>query len=523
MFANKKEKLLITLSGAICALAFAPFDLFFPAIISLSSFFYFLQKAQNKKEIILTSFLYGFGYYLASIYWISISLLVDIAQFGWMIPFALTLIPSFLAIYFILFALSYKFTIKKFQFNQTWQQILIFALFWLFFEILRSYLFTGFPWNLLGYVWMFNQNFFQLASVFSIFGLSFFACIIALFPMLFCQNGKFVKFKLLTSGNKILVFLSLIFFIGNFLFGFNYIDDQKLVKKDGANFRIIQGNIRQDLKWDANLKYQNFIKHIKIANSKPLTNIDAVILSETSIPYLVTNNKELMSKIALATPKNGYLISGGLNATYDSFGYLEQIFNSVFVFNKGQIFTKYNKHHLVPFGEYVPLQKYFPFIKKITGGGQGFNKGQGAQTLNLNKFSFSPLICYEVIFTSQVLDRKTNPDLFINVTNDAWFGKSSGPYQHFNMTKMRAVEYGIPLIRAANSGISAFIDPFGREIAKINLNEEGFIDVKLVNKISPTIYFKYGFLPLLILIITTLLILLITPIKPCPINHQKQN
>jgi apolipoprotein N-acyltransferase len=131
-----------------------------------------------------------------------------------------------------------------------------------------------------------------------------------------------------------------------------------------------------------------------------------------------------------------------------------------------------------------------PFVEKITGGAFGFGEGKGAQTIVVQGFSFSPLICYEVIFSGEVIDKKQRPDLFVNLTNDAWFGKSSGPYQHFDMARMRSIEYGIPLVRVANTGISAFIDPFGRVVDEIGLNEEGIIDVAIIKPLPETIYGK---------------------------------
>ncbi len=140
-------------------------------------------------------------------------------------------------------------------------------------------------------------------------------------------------------------------------------------------------------------------------------------------------------------------------------------------------------------------------VDGITGGGSGFDEGDGAKTLLVDGFSFSPLICYEVIFSGEIVDHQNRPDLLINLTNDAWFGNSSGPYQHLNMAKMRAIEYGLPLVRVANTGISALIDPFGRIVNKIDLNQAKAVDVDLIKNSETTIYATYRFAPLLILII----------------------
>ena len=167
----------------------------------------------------------------------------------------------------------------------------------------------------------------------------------------------------------------------------------------------------------------------------------------------------------------------------------------------------YDKHHLVPFGEYVPLQKFLPFIEKITQGGVGFSNGDGAKTIVANNLKFSPLICYEAIFFNEIIDKNNRPDLLVNLTNDAWFGFSTGPFQHFDMARMRAIEHGISLARVANTGISAMVDPFGRVVKKINLNDEGAIDVASIEALPPTIYEKYDQLPLILLTLLTLIFL----------------
>ena len=205
----------------------------------------------------------------------------------------------------------------------------------------------------------------------------------------------------------------------------------------------------------------------------------------------------------------GILITGGLRLKMLQSGDVDVVWNSVFAIGNEGVIDSYDKHHLVPFGEYVPLQKYLPFVQKITDGAIGFSQGDALKTIHGKLFSFSPLLCYEVIFPDKIIDQNDRPDLLVNLTNDAWFGNSSGPYQHFDMAKMRAVEYGIPLARVANTGITAFFDPWSRVINKINLNQDGVIDVKLTKNLEPTIYGRYGFAPLFLLV-SLLLILLAT-------------
>lgn len=512
----KNNFIIAAVAGAFCNLAFAPFYFFTATIFSIATFYFLLERISNKKRVFLLGFFYGFGYFLAGIYWISISLLVDAEKFAWLVPFALTLIPAALALYFGLFALSYKSVIKKFGFSKVYEKTLAFTILWLFFEILRSFLFTGFPWNLIGYAWMFNNDFAQVASVFGVFGLSFFAVLISLFPAIFFTfDSKKFRFTTPNFGKKIYATIMVLITAILLFYGHLRIDDKKIITHDNTKLRLVQANIKQDLKWDARAKYNNLLKHIELTNSTSLDDIKVVIWSETSVPYIVDSNMELLNRLQLATPKDGILISGGLRAEFSSQQEINNIWNSVFVFhqinNRATMFSYYDKHHLVPFGEYVPLQKFLPFIDKITDGAVGFSQGDGPKTLQTAVFSFSPLLCYEAIFSSQIIDKKNRPDLLVNLTNDAWFGNSSGPYQHFDMVRMRAIEYGISLARVANSGITAFIDPFGRVVKKIDLNQEGIIDVAFIESLPPTIYSRYGFLPLILLLIFSILFLIRKP------------
>ncbi len=467
------------------------------------------------RQAAILGFCYGFGYFFAGIYWISISLLVDAEKFAWLIPFALTLLPSVLALYFSALAAAYKKLNHKFHFTKKYQKVLLFALLWLVFEVLRSLLFTGFPWNLIGYSLMFSDAAIQAASIFGIYGLSFFATLLCLTPALFIKPVK---------NDKIFAAILLILFIGNFIFGYCRLQNTKIVESDSTKLRLVQGNIKQDLKWNPAQKYRNFIKHVELSNALDKENIAAVIWSETAVPYAIDDGEELMRELQKAVPQNGVLITGALRVAYEgaplqssatspSQRTVQNVWNSVFTLNKNGIANYYDKHHLVPFGEYIPFAKFLPFVEKITGGAEGFGEGGGPQTLDAEGFTFSPLICYEVIFSDKIIDKTNRPDLLVNVTNDAWFGTSSGPFQHFDMAKMRAVEYGVPLARVANTGISAFIDPLGRVKNSTNLNQEGFIDVNLVNKLDETIFSRFNHLPLLLAVLTIAGFLLISARK----------
>ncbi len=511
--------------GVISALAFAP-TYFIPlALFGFTGLFLLFDKQKSSKKTFFLGWSFGFGHFMVGFYWISISLFVDISQFFWLLPFSISLIPAFLAIYIGLAVVFTNKISKRFKLKKL-ERIILFAILWIFCEYLRATLFTGFPWNLLGYSLAFSTNISQIASITGIYGLSLLAILLYTLPAILFEKIKdnsahknstklneWLGLKLDDNSKKnfyfILSFLLLI--VGISTYGQNRISQEKLTLVKNGNIRIIQPNIKQTYKWDPTYKQESFLKHIKMSLRDDNKNINYVILSESSIPYLIDSNSvELLEVLKLAIPENAFLISGGLRRGINKYG-KNGYFNSIFTFNKkGEIVNFYDKRHLVPFGEYIPFQKYLPFLSKITHGAEGFSSGNEAETIFVQKDfpSFKPLICYEIIF-SNLIKSDIRPDFLVNLTNDAWFGTSSGPYQHLTMSRIRAIEYGLPLVRVANTGISAFIDPYGRIIQEIPLNQEDVIDIKLIEKLKPTIYDRYGTKTLFAIIILILLPLIL--------------
>lgn len=521
----KNKYFLAFIFGSISATAFAPLYFFFCAIIAFSALLLISNLCITKKESFWTGWCFGFGQFLFGLYWICISLFVDAEKFLWLLPFALFLIPAVLAIYTGLalmctnYFTSLRYNVISGQTKQNpglqgvdgWRKILILSLFWVFFEYLRATLFTGFPWNLLGYSLMFSLSLSQIAAIIGVYGLSIIAVIFySSFALLFSYQNHKIKFNFDKFLISILSIILLIFIGGNYHLRHNYFKPIP-----NATFRLVQPNIKQGDKWSQSYRYSSFLKNVHLSQTSGLDQVNYVVWPESAVPYAINpnNNSELLSEIASATPKNGFVITGAMRATFkdDAMRDLNKIWNSIFVIDqKGAVVSTYDKNHLVPFGEYVPLEKYLPFISKITDGAVGFSSGDGLKTIKLNQttLGFSPLICYEAIFTNQVLDHKNPPQFLLNLTNDAWFGSSSGPYQHLDMVRMRAIENGMPIIRVANSGISALIDPMGRIVVAIPLNKKGVADVMLMEKLPPTPYLKYknSFLFVLVLVILAFLI-----------------
>ncbi len=488
--------------GSISASAFAPLYFFPLAIIAFSGWFLISNSCQNNnKKSFFIGWCFGFGQFVFGLYWICISLFVDILQFFWLLPFALFLIPTILAIYIGLVLLLTNFLARKFAIKD-WRKILLLAVIWVFFEYLRSILFTGFPWNLLGYSLLFSLPLSQAAAAIGVYGLSLLAVIFYCFPALFftLHNNK-IKFhfnkKFQPFFTCVALCISLIWLVGFFRinsFQPNFFPN--------ATFRLVQPAVSQEEKWDSDHRYNSFLENIRLSHKQGFDKINYVVWSESAVPYVINpiTSYGLLSNIASAAPKDGFVITGALRAefkveTNDWGREASKIWNTVFVIdNDSKVVANYDKNHLVPFGEYIPFSDIFPFISKVTNGAINFSEGDGLKTIKLNSKtpSFSPLVCYEAIFAGNVIDKNNPPQFLLNLTNDAWFGASSGPYQHFDMVRMRSIENGMPAIRVANSGISGLINPLGQVVAAIPLNHKGVVDVMLMENLPDTIYMRIG-------------------------------
>ena len=248
---------------------------------------------------------------------------------------------------------------------------------------------------------------------------------------------------------------------------------------DGVRLRLVQANVAQHHKWKPELREALFKRHLQLSAQDGVEGITHIIWPETAIPYFIADDPLRRQAIAAVVPRDGLVISGALRK---SAGEAESVdlWNSVYAIDdQGRIVGSYDKFHLVPFGEYVPFRQVLTFAK-ITYGAIDFSAGPGPRTLRLPGLPpVSPLICYEAIFPHQVVDRDDRPKWLLNVTNDAWFGLSSGPFQHFASARVRAVEQGLPLVRAANTGISGVVDAYGRVTARLGLGHAGVVDATL--------------------------------------------
>ena len=499
--AAKKYGFLFLL-GAISSLAFAP-TFFFPILwASFSIFLLFITNSKNSKDAFFVGWFFGLGHFVVGLYWICASMLVEPLKFAWLIPFTILGVPSLQALLIGATSLCTYKLIKNPKFGKI-QTLLSFGGFWTIFEISRTYLFSGFPWNLLGYVWGFSDRMIQIGSVLGTYGLTFFTVLIFSSPFLLLELKKdSLSIKLYKSKKKLIQIVFFLMLIPIFfIFGNERLKNERKLEDTGLKARIVQPNIKQKDKWDDDKRGDSIYKQINMSTSKNTPFLDYIIWPEASIPYVLNLNPEIANIITEDLNSKTQVIAGSLRAELNKeTKEIKKIWNSAYVLQNKKIIDVYDKKHLVPFGEYVPFRRFIPFINKITHGGMDFSEGTGSGIFELKKgFFVRILICYEVIFPNEIITDSRKPDLIINLTNDAWFEKTSGPYQHMVASRMRSVEYGIPLIRAANTGISGFVNSYGKVVDKINLNVDNYLDVDISETLGETFYLKYKFFLLMFL------------------------
>jgi apolipoprotein N-acyltransferase len=467
--------------GAGASLSFAPFYFFPAGILGFSVFLYLLERPPFTDRPFFYGGLFGFGYFTGGLYWIANAF--NMVGLWYLVPIGALGLPAF-------FALLYSAPVVGLAkcAPSGIARCVFFTVLWSVAEYARGHLFTGFPWSLNGYTW--PLEILQLTSVIGIYGLSFLTTLL---------------FTSFASHSRIFISSCCGLFMGVYGWG-HYRLSQFPTERTGVNMRLVQPSIPQQLKWLAEHFEANFDKQLGLSALEGERPLKAVIWPEASVATFVTDYPVLMGSIAAVAPARGYVIVGG-----PRHGSTGQIYTSTLIVDpEGQIVASYDKSHLVPFGEYFPFRSLFPLIGKVTAGEQDYTAGQGVQTVTLNGLPpFSPLICYEAIFPGKVAPEPRSAWM-LNQTNDAWYGKSPGPFQHLQIARTRSIEEGIPLVRAANNGISAVVDAVGRLTEKLGLNEIGFIDFDLPKTLqAPTFYARYRDLPFLILLICGTILVLV--------------
>jgi apolipoprotein N-acyltransferase len=451
---------------------------------------------------------FGLGFFSAGLYWISFSFLVDAQQFAWMIPFALIGLSGVFAVYIgLVTALAFRLA------RPGARRVIYFVVLWVAFEWVRGWLFTGFPWNLLGTVWTFSDAMIQFTSLLGVMGLSLITVASASSIAILAYAHKSLRFRYFAAALPF-VFLTVIW-----LGGVWRLAGSEIQFAEDVRLRLVQPNIRQKDKWKSELRGKHLNNLLELSEA-PSRRADGkkpthIIWPETATPFFLEGNDAALRIVAQIITEKGALLTGSPRRTGGR-GTPVQLWNSMHVVGPdAKISATFDKTHLVPFGEYVPLRKYLHNIVnvvKLTAGRTDFSSGPGQRAISVPGAPLvSPLICYEVIFSGAAMPPKSagqpRPGWLLNITNDAWFGTSSGPYQHLAAARLRAVEEGLPLVRVANTGISAVIDGYGRVLKSASLNTRGYIDQNLPAALkNATLFSRVKGMGLLLFILGIILI-----------------
>jgi len=473
-----------------------------PRLSSLRATIFFRNGAAVRRPIFRAAsagWWFGFGYFFFGLFWIGEAFLVEADKFAWLLPTAVTLMPAGLALFTALACAT-----ARLAWPQGLARIIVLAIALSGAEWLRGHVLTGFPWNVLGYALTWPLPLMQSAAVFGIYGLTLLTVLIFASPLVLVADAECgaPRRRAALRGTAIGI-IPIVLLYG---FGVWQLSGAPVPLVDDVRIRIVQASVPQRDKWNPAKQRAIFADQLVLSRQDPLGNKDDLagithlIWPEAAMPFLPLEHPEALVAIGQLLPEGTRLISGALRLKrrgVSDTGAPRRGYNSLMVFEQdGRLQSIYDKIHLVPFGEYLPFQTAFESIglEQLTRWRGGFSVGATPRPL-LSIVGLPPtagLICYEAIFPGAVIQGDQRPGLLINVTNDGWFGNTTGPSQHFHQARVRAVEEGLPLIRAANNGISAVVDGRGRIVAKLDLNERNVIDSEIPLALEPPPYARLG-------------------------------
>ena len=474
-----------------------------------------LSRRQTVMRAAGAGWWFGFGYFLLGLFWIGEAFLVEAEVFAWLLPFAVLLLPAGLALFTALAAGA-----ARLAWSPGIARVLVLALALASAEWLRGHVLTGFPWNVLGYALTWPLPLMQSASVFGIYGLTLLCVAIFAGPLVLIADASAGPAR--TRAIVRAVALALVPLLTLYGLGIWRLSTGPAPMLDNVRVRIVQASVPQRDKWRPDKQRQIFEDQLALSRrdaagrQDDLAGITHLIWPEAAMPFLPLEHPEALAAIGDLLPAGTQLLSGALRLKKPPSGApTREGYNSLMVFgDTGRLEQTYDKIHLVPFGEYLPLQALLESIglEQLTRWRGGFASGPVPRPL-LSIPGLPPvgaLICYEAIFPTAIVQGEQRPGLLINVTNDGWFGDTTGPWQHFHQTRVRAVEEGLPIIRSANNGVSAVIDAQGRVVAMLNLNARGVIDSQIPASIGATVYATAGdstFLILALIFLATAVVL----------------
>jgi apolipoprotein N-acyltransferase len=461
-------------AGALAALAMPPLHWLPLAVVGVVVFVWLWDTAPSPRSALLRGWAWGTGHFAVGSYWIVEAFFVPPAEYGPLGPPIVIGLAALLGFFPGLAAGGAKWAAARWSFlGGRYRRLLLLAIAWTLAEWVRGHLFTGYSWNPLGHVWAFATPLVQSAALFGVYGLGLFTFMVLAAPV---AGWRASILALVVVG------------------GAGFAGQSLMAPVDSAAggplVRIVQPNTPQAEKWRPENRARQLATLVEMSRRPGFDKLAAVIWPETAPPFIVEPGSPSLELMSRAVPPGGYLLTGAARGTGNRD---EGVWNSLLVIDSaGAIVATYDKVHLVPLGEYIPFHKQLAPVSGLIGRGS-FEEGLSRVTLELPRLpSFSPIICYEVIFPAAVTGPGARPRWLLNVTNDAWFGLSSGPYQHLASARMRSIEEGLPMIRAANTGVSAVIDAYGRVLAALDMQQDGIIDHQIPAAREPTPYGRWG-------------------------------
>jgi apolipoprotein N-acyltransferase len=507
-----KRAAIALVAGALSALAMAPFNAWPVLFLTFPVAVWLIDGAaagrwRGVPAAAMSGFWFGLGYFVPGLYWIGYAFLVDAPTFAWLMPFAVLGLPAYLALF-----TAFGFALARLMWTRDASRLLALAISLTIGEWLRGHVLTGFPWNTFGYALSEPLALAQTASLIGLWGMTFLSVAIFASPAVLIDGSS--------RGRKpwIAPVTALLLLVVMGIFGAVRLTLQPTAVTN-VKLRIMQPNLQQDVRFNYAAKAEVMQKYLTLSDrasgpqSTGVRDAHILIWPESAFPFFLTREADAMAQIADLLPKGTVLITGSVRAPDVPPGVrITRAYNSIYVIDHdGGVLSVYDKLHLVPFGEYLPFQDLmeklgFVQLTKVQG---GFIPGTRRRSLEIPDAPRAlPLICYEAIFPGSVAARDDRPGWIVNLTNDGWFGISTGPYQHLQQARLRAIEEGLPVVRAANTGISAVIDPEGRIVARLGLGIEGVLDASLPTAIPPTIYARIGDIPAATIVTAALLLVI---------------